>query len=398
MDGRLRHFSYHVPTAIEFGWGALARLPAIVRDQGGTRVLVVGDPGVERAGLVRRVMTCLAEAEMFATAFTDVQSDPDVRSVETGTAAARAARCDTVVGIGGGSALDAAKAIGLMLTNPGHIRDYVGIGKVRHPPVPVVAIPTTAGTGSELTIWSVLTDAERGEKVSVGSVLNCPRVGLLDPELTVSLPPAITAQTGMDALTHAVESYVNTASHPLSEAPAEKAVRLIGRSLRRAVAQAGAAHAAADARADMLLASALAGMAFNATRLGYVHAFALPLGAKFKIPHGLVNAIMLPAVMRFNVPGNVPAFARLASMLGETVSGLSDRDAAFQSVTAVERLKADVGITATLADFGVTAGHFDAVIDEALLSGNCAVNPRQATREDLRGMLAQGCAMGVAPG
>ena len=201
--------------------------------------------------------------------------------------------------------------------------------------MPVVAIPTTAGTGSELTIWSVLTDAQRGEKVSVGSVLNCPRVGLLDPELTVSLPPAVTAQTGMDALTHAVESYVNTASNALSEAPAEKAIQLIGRSLRRAVGQAGVAG---EAMAEMLLASALAGMAFNATRLGYVHSFALPLGAKFKIPHGLVNAIMLPVVMRFNVPGNLTAFARIAALLGGTVSGLSERDGAFRAVAAVEQL------------------------------------------------------------
>ncbi|MGI4945016.1 MAG: iron-containing alcohol dehydrogenase [Janthinobacterium lividum] len=389
MYGFPRHFSFHIPTAIEFGWGALARLPGIVAGMGGSRVIVVGDPGVAKAGLVDRVVATLTGAGLHATPFTDVQSDPDVRSVERGTLLAKQAECDAVVGIGGGSALDTAKAIGLMMTNPGGIRDYVGIGKVKVPAAPVVAIPTTSGTGSELTIWSVLTDSQNGTKISVGSVLNCPRVGLLDPELTVSLPPFITAQTGMDALTHAVESYVNTASHVLSEAQAEKAIQLIGRSLRQAVAH---GHSA-DARAEMLLASTLAGMAFNATRLGYVHAFALPLGARFKIPHGLVNAIMLPVVMGFNLPGNVPAFARVAALLGENVAGLSEREAASRSVVAVEQLKADTGITQTLADFGLTEARFDEVIDEALKSGNCIVNPRQATREDLRAMLERGCAV-----
>jgi len=387
LYGPFKSFSYHSPTALEFGWGSLAKLPGIVRELGGGTVLVVGDPGVARAGLVDRVVSTLAAADIPAWTFTDVESDPAVDSVEAGTLLGKRNGCDAVVGIGGGSALDTAKAIGLMLTNDGSIRDYVGIGKVKSPPMPVVAIPTTAGTGSELTIWSVLTDKQNHRKISVGSVLNCPRVGLLDPELTVSLPPPMTAATGMDALTHAVESYVNTASHPFSEAAAEKAIALIGKSLRSAVAH----GSNAEARADMLVASSLAGMAFNSTRLGYVHAFALPLGSKFGLPHGLVNAIMLPVVMRYNLPGNLEAFARIAALLGEKVEHLRLRDAAARAVVAVEELKADIGITATLADFGVDEARFDEVIAEAYLSGNCAVNPRQATQSDMRAMLAAGC-------
>ena len=187
----------------------------------------------------------------------------------------------------------------------------------------------------------------------------------------------------MDALTHALESYVNKATQPISEAMSEQAMTLIARSLRVAVAQPDNAHA----RADMLLASTLAAMAFNSTRLGLVHAFAMPLGSRFHIPHGLVNAIMLPVVMRYNLPGNLGKFARIAEIFGEPVAGLSLRDAAERSVVAVESLKADVGITAKLGQFGMTEADLDGIADEALLSGNVPVNPRQPTHEDMKNLL-----------
>ena len=376
-------FSYPSPTAIEFGWGSLTRLAGLVKGLNGTRALVVGDPGVLKAGLVERVAGELAAAGIPVVTFTDVESDPDARSVDSGVQLAKSKECDIVVGVGGGSALDVAKVIGLMLTNPGNIRDYAGVDKVERPGVPVIAIPTTSGTGSEMTIWSVLSDKEKKTKFGVGSVLNCARVALLDPELTLSLPPTITAATGMDALTHALESYVNKATQPISEAMSEQSMTLIARSLRVAVAQPDNAHA----RADMLLASTLAAMAFNSTRLGLVHAFAMPLGSRFHIPHGLVNAIMLPVVMRYNLPGNLGKFARIAEIFGEPVAGLSLRDAAERSVAAVESLKADVGITAKLGQFGMTEADLDGVADEALLSGNVPVNPRQPTREDMKSLL-----------
>lgn len=383
MYGTIPSFTYHIPTAIEFGWGALARLPGIAKGLGGGRALVVGDPGVARAGLVERVASTLSQGGIPAATFTDVESDPAVQSVEAGTRLAKSEGCDVVVGVGGGSALDTAKAIGLMLTNGGTIRDYVGIDKVPKPGAPVVAIPTTAGTGSELTIWSVLSDREQKVKISVGSTFNCPQVALLDPELTLSLPPAITAATGMDALTHALESYVNKATQPISEAMSEQAMRLIAKSLRVAVAQGDNAQA----RADMLLASSIAALAFNSTRLGVVHAFAMPLGARFHLPHGLVNAILLPAVMRFNLPGNVAKYARIAEIFGEPIAGLSLRDAAARSVDAIQKLKDDIGITAKLGDYGLTEADFDAVVDEAMQSGNVPVNPRQPTRDDMKAIL-----------
>lgn len=379
----MRAFSYHIPTQIEFGNGAIARLPEFVKALGGSRVLVVGDPGVQRAGLIDRVQAILTGASIFNAVFADVESDPATRSVDEGTVHGKANGCDLVVGIGGGSALDTAKAIGLMLGNDGNIKDYVGIGKVPRAGTPVIAVPTTAGTGSELTIWSVLSDKVAKAKISVGSVLNCPAIALLDPELTLSLPPQITAATGMDALTHALESYVNTATQPISEAMSDQAMTLIARSLRKAVAD----GSDVEARGDMLLASTIAALAFNSTRLGLVHAFAMPLGAKFGIPHGLVNAIMLPEVMRFNHLANPRKFARIAEIFGEKTAGLSVEEAAALSVSAIEKLKLDVGITAKLSNFGVTEGRFDEIVDEAMLSGNVPVNPRQPTKDDMKALL-----------
>ncbi|MDP9156412.1 MAG: iron-containing alcohol dehydrogenase [Pseudomonadota bacterium] len=373
-------FSFYVPTAIEYGRGNLAKLPGFVQQLGGERVLIVGDPGVKAAGIVDRVLDTLRVADIEAVAFTEVQSDPAVHSVTQGIALARNKSCDLIVGVGGGSALDTAKAIGLMLGNTGTIRDYVGIGKVPHAGAPVIAIPTTSGTGSELTIWSVLSDTEADIKISIGSVYNCPRIGLLDPELTRSLPASITAATGMDALTHAIESCVNTANQPMTEALAHQAISLIGRSLRRATLHGDDI----DARGNMLLASAMAGIAFNATRLGLVHAFALPLGNKFGIAHGLVNAIMLPAVIAYNASSNVEGYAKVAALLGESTA---DRTA-----HAVLELRRDIGITQTLADFGVTEDRFDEIIDEAMQSGNVAVNPRYPSREDLTVLLRHGMA------
>ena len=379
----MRAFSYHIPTQIEFGNGAIARLPEFVKALGGSRVLVVGDPGVLRAGLIDRVQAILTGASIFNAVFADVESDPATRSVDEGTVHGKANGCDLVVGIGGGSALDTAKAIGLMLVNDGNIKDYVGIGKVPRAGAPVIAVPTTAGTGSELTIWSVLSDKVAKAKISVGSVLNCPAIALLDPELTLSLPPQITAATGMDALTHALESYVNTATQPISEAMSDQAMTLIARSLRKAVAD----GSDVEARGDMLLASTIAAMAFNSTRLGLVHAFAMPLGAKFGIPHGLVNAIMLPGVMRFNHLANPRKFARIAEIFGEKTASLPVEEVAALSVSAIEKLKLDVGITAKLSNFGVTEGRFDEIVDEAMLSGNVPVNPRQPTKDDMKALL-----------
>ncbi|MGG1254189.1 iron-containing alcohol dehydrogenase [Brevibacillus agri] len=375
-----RIFRYEIPTIIEFGNGSIKMLADHVKALGGNKVLIVGDPGVVQAGVVDRLTAPLKAADIPYAIFSEIEADPDISSVEKGTEIAKAEGCDLVVGVGGGSSLDTAKAIGIMLTNPGHIRDYVGINKVLVQGAPVIAVPTTAGTGSEMTIWSVLSDKKEKIKLSVGSTYNCPTLALCDPELTVTLPPHITAATGMDALTHALESYVNKATQPISEGLSIQSMKMIAKSLRLAVVQ----GENLQARHDMLLASLIAAMAFNSTRLGLAHALALPLGAHFKIPHGTVNAILLPEVMQFNIIGNVSKFAEIATIFGEKVEHLTMREAAERSVYAIRQLKNDVGITQTLSDYGVQEQHLDFIVEEAMLSGNVPVNPRKPSLEDLK--------------
>ncbi|TJY42274.1 iron-containing alcohol dehydrogenase [Cohnella pontilimi] len=380
-----RVFRYELPTAIEFGNGAVQDLPNHIKRLNGGKVLLVTDPGLVKAGVAEHVTHVLEQSGIPFHIYSDIEPDPDIEGVMEGRDAAKSEGCDCVVGLGGGSALDTAKAVGLMLRNEGHIRHYVGIGQVPCKGAPVVAIPTTAGTGSEITIWSVLSDKAAKVKLSVGSPYNCPDVALCDPELTVSLPPNLTAATGMDALTHALESYVNKATQPISEAMSVQSMKLIARSLRVAVAQGDNLAA----RFDMLLASLMAAMAFNPTRLGLSHALAMPLGARFHIPHGTVNAILLPEVMQYNVWSNIPKFVDIAKLFEMPTEGLSSRDAAVLAVEAVRQLKDDIGIQQTLSDYGVKEEHLDLVAEEAMTSGNVPVNPRQPTHEDLKQICRQ---------
>ncbi|WP_400243628.1 iron-containing alcohol dehydrogenase [Niallia sp. JL1B1071] len=375
----LKNFRYEVPTAIEFGPGTIQKLSQFVRELGGTNVLIVGDPGVLHAGIIKRLEEPLESAFIPYTTFTEVGVEASIESVDKGIELAKIKGSDIVVGVGGGSALDIAKAIGLMLKNSGNIRDYVGIDLVPHPGAPVIAVPTTAGTGSEMTRFSVLSDTAAKAKLSVGSMYNCPALAVCDPELTVTLPPNMTAATGMDALTHALESYVNKATQPISEALSIQAMRLIAENLRIAVVQ----GENIEARHNMLLASTVAAMAFNTTRLGLAHALAIPLGAFFKIPHGVVNAILLPEVMEFNIIGNTRKFAEIARIFGENTEGLTEREAAECAVKAIRRLNNDIGITQTLSDYGVEEEHLEFIVEEAMLSGNVPVNPVKPTKEDL---------------
>ena len=373
-------FRYELPTAIEFGNGAVKTLPKHVRVLNGSKVLIVTDPGIEKAGVPQIVSAILDKNEIPYSIFNEVEADPDIEGVMKGKEQAIQEGCDIIVGLGGGSSLDTAKAIGLMLGNDGHIKDYVGINKVPNKGKPVIAIPTTAGTGSELTIWSVLSDKQGKIKLSVGSSFNCPDLALCDPELTLTLPAKITAATGMDALTHALESYVNKATQPISEGLSLQAMAMIGKNLRTAVSQGDNLQA----RYNMLLASLIAAMAFNSTRLGLSHALAMPLGAHFNIPHGTVNAILLPEVMEFNLMGNIDKFSEIAKLFHMPVEGLSPRDAAYQSIIAVRQLKEDVGIHETLSDYGVKEQDLDVIAEEAMMSGNVPVNPRQPTLQDFK--------------
>lgn len=375
-----KRFRYEIPTIIQYGNKEIEKIGDHIKFFDGENVLIVCDPGVLKAGVIKKVEEPLRNATIPFTVFSEIEGEADIDAVEKGKKIGADQGCNIVIGVGGGSALDTAKAIGLMLNNSGDIREYVGIDLVPNPGVPVIAVPTTAGTGSEITIWSVLSDKKNNTKLSVGSVYNCPNMALIDPDLTISLPPHITAATGMDALTHALESYVNKATQPISEGLSLQAMKMISENLRLAVVQ----GENVEARSNMILASSIAAMAFNSTRLGLAHALAIPLGAHFKIPHGTVNAILLPEVMRFNVIGNPKKFAEIAQIFGVSTTGLTERESAEKSVEAIRQLKEDVGINQSLSDYGVEEKDLDFIAEEAMKSGNVPVNPRKPTLEDLK--------------
>ena len=370
-----------IETEVVFGFGVLERLPDKVAELGGSRVMLVTDRGVRASGMVDQVTTTLTRARIPVTLFDEVPQDSSSTSVERAVQRLKDAACDVVVGVGGGSSLDAAKAIAFATTNPPPVTQYAGLDKLKQPGLPVIAIPTTAGTGSEVSYWAVMTDDATQVKIGIGGALVFPRVALADPALTLSLPPFLTATTGMDALTHAIESYTNTSYQPISAALTYRAIELISASLVRAV-QDGADR---EARYGMLLGSLLAGMGMNPTRLGIVHALAMPLGSwQLKIAHGTGNAVLLPHVMAFNQGGNPTLYADVARALG-----VDEADPVAASQAAIARvrvLNAETGIPPGLSALGLTEVLIPQVCAEAIKSGNIAVNPRPCTQGDLEGI------------
>ena len=371
-------FTFQAPTSITFGVGSASRLGQIVASLGRSP-LVVTDPGVAAAGILQKVLDSLAPAVASVETFSQVEPNPSIETVDRAVAAYRRGRCDCLVACGGGSAMDVAKMAAVLVTHGGGVMDYEGMGKVPGPTVPVVCVPTTAGTGSEVTQFAVITDRARPFKMTVGSPHLVPAAAVCDPSLTLSLPQALTAATGMDALTHGIECYVNTATNPLAKTLALEAIRLVGRYLRTAYAT--GQHL--EARYHMLLASTMAAMAFTRTRLGNVHAMSHPLGARFDVPHGVANAVLLPYVMEWNLIAGMETYPRIAEALGEPTAGLPLRRAAEVAVQAVRRLAADVGIPERLRDLGVTRDAIPALAEDAMKSGNVLVNPRLTRTEDM---------------
>lgn len=375
-----------IPTEIHFGCGMLASLPDRLHALGCRKALVVTDQGMRAAGTVERVERVLSLAGIGFAVYDSVTADSGTGLIAEAVSRANQVKVDVIVGLGGGSSLDTAKAVAAMVTNPGSILDYIGLDKLINKPIPIVAIPTAAGTGSEVTFWSVFLDDQTKLKVAAGGVLLFPTIALCDPELTLTLPPGSTAATGMDALGHAIECFTNDACQPISAALALKAIELIGRHLRSAVLN----GRQIDARYGMLLASTMAGIAMNSTRLGLAHALAMPLGSReLRIPHGLAIGITLPAVMKFNYLARCERYVDVARALGESVDQLSARAAAARSFVAVQNLGQDIGMPSQLSELGMRPEHVDGVVDEAIKSGNVPVNPRLTSIEDLRAILKE---------
>jgi alcohol dehydrogenase class IV len=375
---RAEPFIFDVPTKVVFGPGSLGRL-AEEAGRLGERVLVVSDPGVAAAGILEQVLAQVASAGRRAEVTTEVEANPSIETAERANARYRASGSQWILAVGGGSAMDVGKATALLVTHPGPLAAYEGVGKVPGPVAPLVCVPTTAGTGSEVTVFAVITDRQRPFKMAIGSAHLLPRVAICDPDLTVSMPQPLTAATGMDALTHAIECYTNTVYHPVSKALSLEAVRLVGRALRRAYAQ----GRDLGARTEMLLASTMAAMAFTRTRLGNVHAMSHPVGAHFNVPHGLANALLLPYVMDWNLPGCLDTFPPVAAALGEPTDGLAPRAAAMVAVDAVRQLARDLGIPERLREVGVTRESLPVLARDAMQSGNVLVNPRATSHDEM---------------
>ena len=313
------------------------------------RVLIVTDNGIIAAGILDLVAGSLKSAGVAYQVFSDVAPDPRYETVKTCLESLGEFKPEAVIGLGGGSAIDIAKCTAVMLGNSGTIEDYMGVELVPKAGVPTIIIPTTAGTGSEVTPIAILSDENEKLKKGVVSPYLFPRTALLDAELTVGLPQAVTAATGMDALIHGIESFTSVNASGMSDMLATRAIRMIYGSIRTAYAQGNNIQA----RSDMMEGSLLAGMAFANAGVTAVHAFAYPIGAEFHIPHGVANSIMLPSVMEFNMLGNLDKFAQMADMFGEVTQGKNLREKAQAMVDALHTLSQDLKIPAHLSEFGV---------------------------------------------
>jgi alcohol dehydrogenase class IV len=371
-------FTFNTTPSVIFGSGTLSQIGALAATRLAQRVLVVTDAGLVRAGLVEPALSALAAAGVAATTFDAVVADPPEAVVLDAVAEARSFDARAVIGLGGGSSLDVAKLVALLLASGEELGAIYGVGNARGPRLPLLLAPTTAGTGSEVTPISIVTTGAH-EKKGVVSPLLIPDIALLDPDLTLGLPPAVTAATGVDAMVHAIEAYTSASANnnPVSRALACEALRLLGRNIRQAV------HHGRDleARGAMLIGSMLAGQAFANSPVAAVHALAYPIGGHFGVPHGLSNALVLPHVLRFNASACAAAYAELSP---HAFPALREADAgAF--IEALAKLSAEIGLPPRLRDVGIPADAVPMMAEDAMKQTRLLVNnPRPLGLEDAR--------------
>ena len=361
------------------GPGSLLRITDEVKRLGAARVMIVTDPGLVKTGIVARVEELVSSIPVSVSRFDAVEADPPYEIAVEAADAARKAGADLILGIGGGSSLDIAKVAAILVTNADPVSTYFGIDLVPRKGLPTVVVPTTAGTGSEVTPIAILSDHTEKLKKGIVSPFLFPDVALLDPELTLGLPAGVTAATGMDALIHAVEAYTSKNASRITDMFAVEAMKLIFENIRTAYAN----GSNLPARAAMLEGSLLAGMAFANAGVTAVHAFAYPIGAEFHIPHGVANSMMLAPVMEFNMLGNLTKFACMAEVFGEDVRCRTRRDAAKAAVQALKTLAEDLRIPDHLSDFGVKDEHVPSLAEGVMkVTRLLANNPRELTLQD----------------
>lgn len=374
----MNSFSFSVPQNIIVEKGGLAKLTEVAKELGGTKAFIISGPHLNKMGIVGKCIEALEAKGIKATAYTDTEGNPSVETVEKATESFKESDSDFIIALGGGSPMDVAKAVGVVAKYGGSITDYEGGGKVPGDIIPLIAVPTTAGTGSEVTAFSVITDHSRNYKLTVFSYKLIPAYAILDANLLTTAPPSVAAACGIDAMVHALEAYISTAASPFSEAMSEKALELIGKNIRRYVANRGDI----DAAENMLVGSLFAGIAFSWARLGNVHAMSHPVSAFFNVPHGVANAILLPTIVEYNALADTGKYYKIYRYIAKAPV----QEEVFEPDMLVNEIKAlnkELNIPASLSEAGVTADKIGAMSEDAMKSGNILVNPRSSTIKDI---------------
>ncbi len=368
----LNETSYH-------GKGAIAEIPSEIKARGFTKAFVCSDPDLIRFGVAAKVTALLDDAGIPYTLYSDIKANPTIENVQNGVAAYRASGADCIVAIGGGSSIDTAKAVGIIAANPefADVRSLEGVAPTKNKCAPILAVPTTAGTAAEVTINYVITDAEKNRKMVCVDVHDIPVAAFVDPDMMSTMPKGLTAATGMDALTHAIEGYITKGAWAMSDMFHLKAIEIISSSLRDAVA------GTPEGREGMALGQYIAGMGFSNVGLGIVHSMAHPLGALYDTPHGVANAIILPTVMAYNAPATGEKYRDIAKAMGVNTDGMTLEEARAAAVDAVRKLSADVGIPADLKDI-VKPADVDFLAQSAYDDACRPGNPRDTSVEEIR--------------
>ena len=377
--------TFLMPAKILIGSGASEQIGEEAKKLGLKKSLIVTDKIMVRLNALAGIQRSLEKNGIGYTIFDGAAVEPTLEIVQAGLKSYRENQCDFLLAVGGGSPIDAAKAVSIMLTNPGSIENYMGAGKVPYAGVPLIAIPTTAGTGSEVTQVVIITDAARNVKMLISTPFVIPRVAVVDPLLTLSCPRSLTATIGLDALTHAVEAYVSLKAQPLTDIYCISAIKLISGNLRSAWADGNNV----EAREKVMLGAFQAGIAFSNSSVALVHGMSRPIGAYFHVAHGASNAVLLKTIMEFSVTGNPARYAQIAQAMGEDISGKTDLEGARLAVKSVDQLTRDLQVP-SMQELGMEKDKLEQfapkMAEDAIISGSPANNPRQATKEEIIGL------------
>ncbi len=374
----MKEFTFSVPQNIIVGKDSVSKLAQVVEKLGKKHAFLVSDPMLEKLGAVKKCEDILTGAGLLVDTFTETEANPSVETVDKAVAEFKKKEADLIVALGGGSSMDVAKAVGVLARYGGSITEYEGADKVPGDIVPLIAVPTTAGTGSEVTAFSVITDHSRNYKLTVFSYKLIPAYAILDPSFLTTAPASVAAACGIDAMIHALEAYISTDASPFSDAMAEKALQLIGKNIRPFVAN----RADEEAAVSMLTGSLFAGIAFSWARLGNVHAMSHPVSAYFNVPHGVANAVLLPTIVEYNALADKGKYFTIYNYISHKPVSREDFEPGMLP-KLLRELNREVGIPDSLSAVGVTEDKIEAMAKDAMKSGNIAVNPRKSGLKEI---------------